>query len=135
MIVATQELASQLNQVQESCEVLGVPRASFYRAVAPPKEREPREPVRPSNALTEKERQRILNVLHSERYIDCPPAAVFHSLLDKGVYLASERTMYRILADNDEVKERRAQRRHPQHVKPELIATAPNQTWCWDITN
>ena len=134
MIAAAQELAPQLNQVQESCEVLGVPRASYYRAVAPPKEREPRQPVRPSNALSEGERQRVLDVLHSERYIDCPPAAVFHSLLDEGVYLASERTMYRILADNDEVRERRAQSRHPQHVKPELIATAPNQTWCWDIT-
>lgn len=133
MIAATKELVPQL-KVQESCDVLGMPRASYYRSISPPKEREPREPVRPSNALSEEERQRVLDVLHSERYIDCPPAAVFHSLLDKGVYLASERTMYRILADNNEVKERRAQRRHPQYGKPELIATAPNQVWCWDIT-
>lgn len=134
MIAAAQELAPQLNQVRESCDVLGVSRASYYRAIAPPKKREPRKPVRPSNALSEAERQQVLDVLHSEAYIDCPPAAVFNSLLDKGEYLASERTMYRILADNDEVKERRAQRRHPQYAKPELIATGPNQVWCWDIT-
>lgn len=65
---------------------------------------------------------------------DKPPAAVVHSLLDEGIYIASERTLYRILADNKEVKERRAQRRHVNYTKPELIATAPNQVWTWDIT-
>lgn len=56
------------------------------------------------------------------------------TLLDEGVYLGSTRTFYRVLAKNQEVKERRAQRRHPVYSKPELLATAPNQVWSWDIT-
>jgi transposase InsO family protein len=55
-------------------------------------------------------------------------------LLDEGVYLCSIRTLYRILAENGEVRERRDQRRHPVYHKPELLAEAPNQVWSWDIT-
>jgi putative transposase len=72
--------------------------------------------------------------LHSERFIDRAPAEVFYTLLDEGIYMGSIRTYYRILAANQEVKERRAQRRHPEYRKPELIATGPNQVWSWDIT-
>jgi putative transposase len=60
---------------------------------------------------------------------------VYATLLDEdGVYLCYWRTMYRILEEHDEVRERRRQRRHPRRVKPELRATGPNQVWSWDIT-
>jgi hypothetical protein len=59
---------------------------------------------------------------------------VYARLLDENRYLCSERTMYRILAANAEVRERRDQLRHPAYKKPELLATAPNQVWSWDIT-
>ena len=75
-----------------------------------------------------------MEVLHSQQFIDKAPAAVWAELLDEGRYLCSIRTMYRILAERLEVRERRRQRRHPQYAKPELLATGPNQCWSWDIT-
>lgn len=135
MTQAVQDFATRLGQVSLSCEVLGMSRATYYRAVSPPKpprDKELRPP--PENALEPAERQSILDHLHSERFVDRSPAAVFHSLLDEGTYFASVRTFYRILADHDQVRERRAQRRHPTYDKPELIATGPKQVWSWDIT-
>ncbi len=76
----------------------------------------------------------MLAVLHEPRFADLAPAEVYATLLDEGVYLCSERTMYRVLAENDEVRERRNQLRHPNHPVPELLATKPNQLWSWDIT-
>ena len=75
-----------------------------------------------------------MEVLHSQQFIDKAPAAVWAELLDEGRYLCSIRTMYRILAERLEVRERRRQRRHPHYSKPELLATGPNQCWSWDIT-
>lgn len=72
--------------------------------------------------------------LRSERFMDVAPAAVYAKLLEEGVYLCSERTMYRLLAKVGESRERRDQRTHPEYTKPELLATAPNQVWSWDIT-
>jgi len=89
---------------------------------------------RQTRALGEHERERVLGVLHSDRFVDKAPAEVFSALLDERVYLCSVRTMYRILADSQEVRERRNQLRHPTYKKPELLATAPNQVWSWDIT-
>jgi len=113
------------------CDALNVPRASVYRRrkVATPTTRR-----KPARALSAPERQAVLDELHSERFIDRSPAEVMHTLLAEEKYLASERTMYRILADNDEVKERRDQRRHPEYARPELMATQPNEVWSWDIT-
>jgi putative transposase len=76
----------------------------------------------------------VLAVLHAPRFRDAAPAAVYATLLDEGVYLASERTMYRLLAAAGETRERRDQLVHPPYHKPELLATAPNQVWSWDIT-
>jgi len=76
----------------------------------------------------------VLEQLHSERFVDASPAQVYATLLDEGTYLASERTMYRILEAEGEVRERRDQLRHPAYAKPELLATAPNELWSWDIT-
>ncbi len=76
----------------------------------------------------------MLDHLHAERFRDKAPAEVYATLLDEGTYLCSVRGMHRILAENAETKERRNQLRHPQYKKPELLATAPNQVWSWDIT-
>ena len=85
-------------------------------------------------ALSDDERSAVLAELHAERFVDASPAAVYATLLDEGTYLASERTMYRVLAAAAEVRERRAQRRHPAYAAPELLATRPNELWSWDIT-
>jgi len=84
--------------------------------------------------LKAEERQQVLRVLHSEKFVDKAPQEVYAALLDEGQYVCSIRTMYRLLEANQEVKERRNQLRHPTYQKPELLATAPNQVWSWDIT-
>ena len=128
------EVASELGMTS-ACRALGVARATAYR------HRSPRPPAPPQSrprssplALSEEERAAVLAELHSERFVDAAPAAVWATLLDEGRYLASERTMYRILAANAEVRERRAQLRHPAYARPELLATGPNELWSWDIT-
>jgi putative transposase len=117
------------------CASVGVSRAAFYRrhAEAPgPRVRAPRPPS--PRALVPAERQAVLDVLHSERFLDQSPAEVHATLLEEQTYLCSTRTMYRVLAEAGEVRERRDQARHPVYAKPELVATAPNQVWSWDIT-
>ncbi len=79
-------------------------------------------------------RKRSVSVLNSERFQDQSPREVYATLLDEGVYLCHWRTMYRILDEHKEVRERRNQLRHPAYSKPELLATGPNQLWSWDIT-
>lgn len=121
--------------VASTCEALGLPRSTFYRlqnTQESPRELEPRPT--PHRALTPEQREEVLGVLHADRFADKAPAQVYATLLDEGRYLCSIRTMYRILDAADEVRERRNQLRHPNYAKPELIATAPNQVWSWDIT-
>jgi len=130
--MAAQELSGQVG-VAPACLALGVSRATFYRRKRPaPGHQQPRP--RPARALCETERERVVEVLASPRFVDRSPAEVFATLLDDGEYLCSERTMYRVLAQDQPVRERRNQRQHPQYAKPELVATAPNQVWSWDIT-
>ena len=76
----------------------------------------------------------MLSTLDSDEFMDKAPAQVFAKLLEDGEYLCSTRTMYRVLAENDQVRERRAQRQHPVYIKPQLVATKPNQVWTWDTT-
>ena len=117
------------------CHSVGLARASFYRRRRPVQPLTPAPSRAPSpRALAADERQAILDTLHSERFVDQSPAEVHATLLEEQTYLGSVRTMYRVLAEAHEVRERRAQARHPAHVKPELVATAPNQVWSWDIT-
>ena len=119
--------------VEPACRALGVSKATFYRRHRPsPGHQQPRKT--PARALDEHERERVLDVLASPRFVDRSPAEVVATLLDEGQYLCSERTMYRILATEQPVRERRNQLTHPLYTKPELVATAPNQTWSWDIT-
>jgi putative transposase len=117
------------------CFSLGVSRAAFYRWGQPPLEVGPKPPrARHPRSLGPDERQVVLDTLHSERFRDASPAEVHATLLEENTYLASPRTMYRVLADANEVRERRDQLRHPAYAKPELLATQPNQIWSWDIT-
>ena len=142
--------------VTVACEAVGMPRASFYRQTG-----RSASPLRPSprhegaagerselsvpgasavvdrvhpRALSPTERAAVLDVLHSPRFRDAAPAAVYATLLDEDTYLASERTMYRLLAAEEETRPRRDQLVHPTYSKPELLATGPNQVWSWDIT-
>jgi putative transposase len=125
--------------VRDACQAVGAAQAGYYRRhrqspaaekAAPPPQRERHQP----RALTVAERQAVLAVLHSERFVDLAPAQVWAILLDEGVYLGSQSTFYRLLRQAGEVRERRAQATHPARVKPELVATAPNQVYSWDIT-
>ncbi len=115
------------------CVALGVWPSTWYR-----RRRRAEAPVEPRPApvrgLSDAERTRVRDVLNSEEFADKAPAAVYARLLSRGEYLCSQRTMYRILAEHDEVRERRNQLRHPTYTKPELLATEPNQVWSWDIT-
>jgi putative transposase len=127
-----QELAPVTGAVQ-ACMALGLPRASFYRQHAPRPARTSHRP-KPARTLSLPERQATLDTLHEERFQDKAPAQVWATLLDEGRYLCSIRTMYRLLDEHEEVKERRNQAHRTQYAKPELLATAPNQLWSWDIT-
>jgi putative transposase len=118
--------------IAPTCSALGLPRATYYRRTRPAKPRAPR-PL-PKQALSPVERQAVLAMLHEDRFVDLAPTEIYAQLLDEGQHLCSIRTMYRVLAENEEVRERRRQRLHPSYVKPELLATAPNQVWSWDIT-
>lgn len=120
-----------------ACDALGVPRASYYRWISPPTPDTPpaaRIRVPSPRALSQSERRDVLDTLHSERFQDRSPAHIVAELLGQGTWLASERTMYRILEAHGETGERRRQRTHPVYVKPQLVATAPNQVWTRDIT-
>ena len=120
--------------VKATCKNLGIPRANFYRFVTA-QERPPRaKHVVSPLALLRSEREEVLAVLHSEKFVDRAPKEIYATLLDEGIYHCSPRTMYRILDDADEVRERRQIRRLSHYEKPELLATGPNQVWSWDIT-
>ena len=135
MIEQTEALTQQMGVVS-ACQALGLPRSSFYRA----RETETRlkaaetKAAQPARALGEAEKSTVRQLLNSERFQDLAPREVYATLLDEGQYLCHWRTMYRILEEHDEVRERRNQLRHPNHPKPELLATGPNQVWSWDIT-
>jgi len=125
------ELGPRLG-VAPTCAVLGVPRTSFYRRQRPRPAQRPRPT--PPRALAPAERQEVLDTLHEPRFVDLAPAQVYATLLDDDRYLCSERTFYRVLEANAEVRERRDQLRHPHYAAPQLMATGPNQLWSWDIT-
>jgi putative transposase len=128
------EALEAVTSTKRACALLGASRATVYRRRRPPAPRPPVLRPEPPNKLSEVERQQILGVLRSAEYCDLAPAQVWARLLDDGVYLCSISTMYRLLAVAGENRERRRQRTHPANKKPELIATAPNRVWSWDIT-
>src|SRR6202158_5214262 len=133
-MTAVTELAVDVG-TSAACQALSVPRASYYRDgvnTACPAVRASRPS--PARALRPAERETVLAHLHEERFQDRSPAAVYATLLDEGQYHCSIRSMYRLLKKHGESRERREQLTHPPYKKPELLATAPNQLWSWDIT-
>lgn len=130
------ELATFIGRTA-ACEVLDVPRTSFYRKqsvpATVPEAVALRKPT-PPRALCPDEKAQVLQMLNSERFQDQAVREVYATLLDEGTYLCSWRTMYRVLDENQEVRERRNVLSHPIYAKPELLATAANQLWSWDIT-
>jgi len=128
---AAKQLSEQVG-IACACRSLGVPRSSFYRAQQP--KREPKPRPTPQRALSEDEKQQVCQMLNSERFQDCAPREVYATLLDEGTYLCSWSTMYRILKERQQIRERRNQLRHPTYSKPELLATGANQLWSWDLT-
>ena len=135
MIAAAVEELSAIVGTRPACRALGAAPASIYRHRRPPRPRAATQPRRaPARALSSGERKLVLAELHSARFVDASPAAVWATLLDEGRYLCSLRTMYRLLGGEGELRERRDQLTHPVYARPELLAARPNEVWSWDIT-
>jgi putative transposase len=131
---AVDELVGAGINRRRACAALGCARAGHYRRRRPPLHGPPAPRPRSHRAISSSEATEIIETLNSERFCDQAPAQVWATLLDEGTYLASISTMYRLLRQRAQVRERRAQARRPATVKPELVATGPNQVWSWDIT-
>ena len=125
---------SEMVGKKAACDAMVIPRATFYRHQGKTRVVEARRRPVPPLTLSPIERQTILDVAHEQRFWDATPYQMYATLLDEGQYLGSVRTIYRVLVANNEVKERRKQVSRPHYQKPELLATAPNKVWSWDIT-
>jgi putative transposase len=135
MIEEAVEEITPIVGTRPACRALGAAHATVYRRRRPPEPRPPRPRPVPDRALSGAEREAVLSELCSERFVDASPAQVWATLLDEGRYLASERTMYRLLATaNGHVSERRDQLTHPAYERPELLAERPNEVYSWDIS-
>lgn len=134
MMRAAESLAQQV-RIKKACKALGIPRATYYYYQKGKHDLVGKRGYStPPLALSEQEQQAVLDILHSERFMDKAPHEIYATLLDEGTYLCSTRTMYRILEKHGEVHERRNLVLRPHCQKPELLATASNQVWSWDIT-
>ena len=113
---------------------MNISTASFYRQlkVKPDKTDKPRRVSH--RRLSQAERDNIVVILNSQRFMDKSPTETYATLLDEGTYFCSISTMYRILRAEGATQERRRGHRRHQYAKPELLAIAPNQVWSWDIT-
>jgi putative transposase len=135
MIERTVEELTPIIGTRPACRAVGASVATVYRRRRPPEPRARRPRPTPARALTPPEHEAVLEVLHSERFVDVSPEETYATLLDEGTYLCSTRTMYRILeAKHGGVRERRAQLTHPAYAKPELLAERPNELWSWDVS-
>jgi putative transposase len=134
MIEQTVEELTPLIGTRPACRALGASAATIYRRRRPPGPKPARPRSAPARSLSAPEREAVLAELRSERFVDASPAQVWATLLDEGRYLASERTMYRLLEAGGETGERRDQLTHPPYERPELLAERPNEVWSWDIS-
>ena len=129
-----EDIADPAVPIAAACAALGVSRATLYRNTRPARPRWVSQRAPSPRRVSDAERAKILDTFHSVEFGDQSVIEVYATLLSRGVYLASIRTMYRVLAAQGETKERRNQRRPHAYTKPSLTATAPNQVWTWDIT-
>ncbi|WAX81673.1 hypothetical protein [Streptomyces sp. KMM 9044] len=129
---ALEDLTDMVGRVR-ACAALGVSRATYYRhhRQSPAPARARRERRRHPRALGPAEEERVLQVLRSAEFVDMAPGEIYAVLLDRGIHLCSESTMYRLLRKHGEVRERRRQATHPPRKKPELIAEGPDRVWSW----
>ncbi|WP_371878752.1 IS3 family transposase [Conexibacter sp. DBS9H8] len=135
MIANMVEELTPIIGTRPACRALGASAASIYRRRRPPAPRPSRPRPAPERALSAAERREVLDVLHSERFVDMSPEVCWATLLDEGRYLCSPSTMYRLLrAQHGTVRDRRNQLTHPPAARPELLAQAPNELWSWDIS-
>lgn len=135
MITATVEEMAPIIGTRPACRALGASPATIYRRRRPPEPKAPKPRAAPARGLTGPEREEVLGVLHSDRFVDVSPEETYATLLDEGTYLCSPRTMYRLLAaKHGGVSDRRDQLTHPSYAKPELLAERPNELWSWDIS-
>jgi putative transposase len=135
MIERTVEELTPIIGTRPACRAVGASLATIYRRRRPREPRPPRPRPAPERALSEPERNAVLEVLHSERFVDLSPEETYATLLDEGTYLCSTRTMYRLLATkHGGVRDRRDQLTHPAYAKPELLAERPNELWSWDVS-
>lgn len=138
MIADVVEQLTPLIGTRPACRAVGASPATVYRArepvtLGPPRAPQPRPT--PERALRGPERQAVLELLVSDRFVDVAPQEIYATLLDQGTYLCSTRTMYRILAaEHGPVRDRRDQLTHPAYAAPELLAEAPNELWSWDVS-
>jgi putative transposase len=129
-----EDLVDPAVSVNAACAALGMSRATLYRGTSPAPPPTPREDAAHPRRLSDGERQVIIDVMNGPEFIDQTPMEVFGKLLSRGIYLASIRTIYRVLSELGASKERRNQRLPHTYAKPSLCATGPNQVWTWDIT-
>jgi putative transposase len=129
-----EDLAEPGVPVATVCIALGVSRATVYRGTRPTPPANARAPAANPRRLGDDERQAIVDVMHGTEFADQSPMEAFATLLGRGIYLASIRTIYRVLAELGETKERRNKRLPHTYEKPTLTAKAPSQVWTWDIT-
>jgi len=134
VIAAAFDELAPVVRTRRACALLGVSRATHSRHQRPRPRAAARQWPAPPNKLTDVERQQIRDLLHDQRYCDLLPAQVWARLLDEGTYLCSISTMYRLLRETGESRDRRRQRTHPARRKPQLLATKPNDVWSWDLT-
>lgn len=129
-----EDVSDRRLSVTAACSALGLSRATLYRSTCLPPPPTIRQRAPSARRICDEEREAIVEVMHSPEFADQPPTEVFAKLLSRGVYLASIRTIYRLLTALGESKERRNQRQPHRYVKPTLTAKAPNEVWTWDIT-
>jgi hypothetical protein len=129
-MAAYHQLTSANIATRQAKRLTGIARSSADRDRRRPT---PARPVRrpPANALTPAEREQVLRLLNSAQFVDAAPAQIYAALLDQGVYVGSIATMYRLLREHAQVKERRRLARHPARRRPELVADAPGQVYTW----
>lgn len=119
-----------------ACDMLGISERTLQRWKDEPEKCDMRKGpnTKPINHLTEDERKLIIETANSPEFRDKSPSQIVPLLLDKGFFIASESSFYRILKE-DRMISHRQKSRTKKHKKPhEYKATAPNQIWSWDIT-
>lgn len=137
MILAhLQEATSAGARRSKACEVVGlsVRTVQRWQRQGGGEDRRKGPTKRPGNALSDVERQKVLQVVNRPEYRNLSPKQIVPKLASEGVYLASEATVYRLLRQHNQLAHRQRSRAPQRRSKPQLEARGPNEVWTWDIT-